>query len=295
MKLAENQKAWLKSLGRGPDADIDLTEAVLSIAAMERPGVALEPYRRHLGRLVKDVGGYAKNAPGGTAGRADGQGLGSGLGLKAEALREVIVKRYGYRGSEEAFDDRHGENLMQVIDRRRGLPVMLGILYMHAARGLGWTITGIDFPGQFLVRLEDCGERMIIDSFGGGRELTPRDLREICKAVAGNEAELTPDHYRSMANRDIVLRVLNNIKVSLLKAERLEDALEYIEAMLLFAPDVSYLWREAGLLHARLDNIKAAVAALEEFLRRESDGGSGGDSGNSRASALLQELRGRLG
>jgi regulator of sirC expression with transglutaminase-like and TPR domain len=178
---------------------------------------------------------------------------------------------------------------MRVIDNRRGLPVVLGILYIHVARRLGWTMTGLDFPSRFLVRLEHDGRRLILDPADGGAALDPTALRALLKTVAGNDAELTPDHYRPAGNRAILYRMQNNIKVRLLKDTKLEEALKVIEAMALFAPAMPDLWREAGVINARLDNLRAAVAALEEYLRR-----SGGDPDRQKASALLQELRGRL-
>jgi regulator of sirC expression with transglutaminase-like and TPR domain len=109
------------------------------------------------------------------------------------------------------------------------------------------------------------------------------------KAIAGNHVELKPEHYREMGNRDLLMRLQNNIKARLLRGGRLYDALEVIEAMLLFAPARPELWREAGLIYARVDRVKDAVAALEEYMKR-------GTTGDARynTSVLLQELRQRL-
>ena len=200
----------------------------------------------------------------------------------------VIVKRYGY-GATDDFDDLDAANLMRVIDTRSGLPVVLGILFIHVSGSLGWQVSGIDFPGRFLVRLECGGERVIIDPFAKGRALTAHNMRDMLKALSGNHAELTPKHYRDMSTRAILLRLQENIKTRLLREDRLEDALDVIETMLLFAPDASYLWRECGLLQARLDRVREAVASLEEHLRRS----SGADTYYS-TSLLLQRLRARL-
>ncbi len=272
-------RARLVRFGALADGRIDPAETALVLGSVERPGVSMEPYRRHLKRLAAEAAAYADSA--------DGPG---GLGLRVETLAQVIARRYGYGGAEDAYDDPDSANLMRVIDRRRGLPVALGIIYIHVARALGWPICGIDFPARFLVRLEDDGNRVIFDPFDGGRLLSAKDMRDLYKAVAGNHAELTPAHYRALENRDVLVRLQNNIKVRLLRAENLEEAVETVETMLLFAPGRAALWREAGLLHARLDNVPAAVAALEEYLRH-----STGDPARYRTSVLLQELRGRLG
>ena len=269
-------RSQLVHIGAAPDGDIGLAETALVLASIACPRVAIEPYRRHLAKLVAEVAAYAgTEEPGGP-------------GLPAEALRQVLARRYGYIGAEDGEEE--DANLMRVIDRRRGLSVALGIIYIHVARGLGWTIDGIGFPASFLVRLEVDSRRLILDPFAGGRVLAPKDMRAMYKALAGNQAELTPAHYRALGNRDILVRLQNNVKSRLLGTERPEEALAAIEAMLLFAPDEAALWREAGIINARLEKVEAAVAALEEYLRCNT-----GDDARYRASALLQELKSRLG
>ncbi|MFQ5765250.1 MAG: transglutaminase family protein, partial [Rhodospirillales bacterium] len=201
MRLPPDIRQRLTAIGESADGDIDLAEAALVLAAVDRPGVPLEPYRRHLERMVADVRAYA----GGTEPPAD-------LALRIESLVQVIAQRYGYGGTEEVFDDLDAANLMRVVDSRSGLPVVIGILFIHVARALRWPIAGLDFPGRFLVRIEADGARRILDPFDGGRVLEPRDLRDMFKAVAGAHVELTPDHYRVMGNRDILLRLQQNIK-----------------------------------------------------------------------------------
>lgn len=278
MSLSAAIRDPLRKIGEQADGDINLAEAALAIAAADRPRAGLEPYRRHLAQMAQEVAVHAGSSRG--ASDLDGQ---------IEALSHVVCRRYGYGCDAETFDEMEAANLMRVIDSRRGLPVVLGILYIHAARAQGWTMAGLDFPLHFLVRLEHAGERRILDPASGLRVMEPAELRALLKAAAGNEAELAPAHYAAMDNRAILYRMQNNVKIRQLRTGQLEDALQTIETMALFAPDAAELWREAGLVNARLDNFGAAVTALEEFLRR------GGDPAARReAQELLQRLRARL-
>jgi regulator of sirC expression with transglutaminase-like and TPR domain len=271
--------AELTRIGKLPDERINLAEAALLLAAIHRPRALFEAYRRHLGRLAADVAAYT--GEGENAGR---------LEMRAEALTQVIARRYGYGGDPIEEDPAEAASLTQAIDRRTGASVALAILYIHAADTLNWPVAGIDFPARMLVRLEHGGRRLILDPFDGGRVVGPETLRGMLKEATGYHAELNPSHYRSMGKRDVLIRLQDNIKSRYLGEDRLEEALETVETMLLFAPEVAALWREAGLLHARLDNVKAAVVALEEYMRHNT-----GDSARYRTSLLLQELRGRLG
>ena len=278
MRLPLDIRARLTEIGGAEDGAIDLFETALVLAAADRPGARLEPYRRHMEGIISEVRTYV----GSTEPLVP-------LGLRIEGLVQVIIKRYGYGGTQEVFDDLDAVNMMRVIDSRSGMPIVIGILFMQTARTLGWDICGLDFPGRFLVRLEAGGERRILDPFAGGTVVEPRDMRDMFKAIAGNHVELRAEHYRDMGNRDILLRLQGNIKIRLLREERFDDALETLEVMLLFAPDKLELWRETGLLHARLDHIKDAIRALEEYLRR-----CGTDETRYNTSMLLQELRARL-
>src|SRR5260370_26153674 len=151
---------------------------------------------------------------------------------------------------------------MRVVDRRKGLPVALGILYMDAGRAQGWETVGLAFPGHFLVRLSDGPERLILDPFHGGRVCTAAELRELLKATAGLDSELQTEHYAPVSDRDVLLRLQNNLKARLIQAERYQQAVTVAETMLMLAPDLAELWREAGLLHAKLGNMRSDAAAL---------------------------------
>lgn len=262
----------LRQIAGLQDSAIDLAAAALALAALERPDTPRDRYLHHLSLLVRD-----------TADLFDETKSKPVLESRAEALRKVIVERYGYDGDRDSYDDLENANLMRVIDRRRGLPVTLGILYLHCARGQDWRADGLNFPGHFLIRLEHEGDRLILDPFDGGKIRSAADLRTILKQVAGADAEIQPSHTATVGNRAILLRVQNNIKARLLRNQRREDALGALEAMLMIAPGQAPLWYEAGLLNAELDNLRAAIISLQQAI----------DLGTDHT--MLQECRAVLG
>ena len=271
-------EAELRRVGGQPDGEIALAETALLLAALDRPRVPFDRYTHHLSLLARDA------ADAGARAGAEGS-----LQARVDALNAVIRERYGYAGDRRTYDDLQNANLMRVIDRRKGLPVALGILYIHAARSQGWAIEGLSFPGHFLLRLERGGERAILDPFNDGVVRGAHDLREILRSVSGAEAELRPEHTAPVPNRDILLRLQNNIKLRLIQDGRPEDAMATLESMLMLAPGRAALWREAGLLHARAGNLRAAVMTLEHVLELA-------DTQHDRheAATLLQQIKGRL-
>ena len=266
---------FLRELGASGERVLPIAEAALALASFERLRVGFRRYRDHLRLLARDVGRHP--------------GAGVDLAARTRALNEIILLKYGYSGDELSYDDLQNANLIRVIDRRKGLPVALGILYIHSARAQGWDIAGLAFPSHFLVRLADATGRVIVDPFHGGQICGAAELRELLKAAAGQDSELSPEHYMEVSDRDVLLRLQNNLKARLLQAQDHERTLKIIETMLMLAPDLAELWREAGMLHRHLGNLRAAGAALEQYVVRAPDGAA-----RHQAAVILQQLRAQL-
>ncbi len=172
--LSPAVRVGLRAVAAQAEADIDVAEVALMLAVTGRPGVLLQPYRRHLAKMCEEVARHAGPEP--------------ALDMRIEALAEVIAKRYGYVGTQDAFRDLDCANLTYVMDRRGGLPVTLGIVYLHVARVLGWALSGIDFPPRFLLRLDHGGRRVLLDPFEGLKVLETPALRVLLKEFSGPEA-----------------------------------------------------------------------------------------------------------
>jgi regulator of sirC expression with transglutaminase-like and TPR domain len=268
----------LTSVGTAADSEIDIAKAGLALAALERQRTAPDTYQEHLAAIGTEM----QTAASGADVNAEGD---AGLFARATTLSKVLAGSFGYQGDRVTYDDLQNANLMHVIDRRKGLPVALAILYIHAARSQGWAIEGVNFPGHFVVRLHNAGRAVILDPFAGGEPCTTADLRRKLKAAAGEKAELQPEHYAAVGNRDILLRLENNLKIRLIQEGDLEKAAAVLERMLLIAPKHAPLYREAGLIQARLGNLSAARGALERFLEI-----SDNDSQRHHVARLIQDL-----
>ncbi len=270
----ESCARFLRGLGTAGAAFWPIAEAALALASFDRPHVGLARYRDHLRVIARDVGRHI--------------GAAGDLADRARALNEIILLKHGYSGDETTYDDLQNANLIRVIDRKKGLPVVLGILFIDAARAQGWSAAGLAFPGHFLVRLGD-GPGLILDPFHHGQVCSAADLRELLKAVAGADNELLPGYYAPVPDRDVLLRLQNNLKSRLLQEQRYERAVKIVETMLMLAPDLADLWREAGMLHRQLGNMRAAAGALEQFVVRAPEG-----MARHQAAVALQQLRTQL-
>lgn len=205
------------------------------------------------------------------------------------ALAGLLSGRHGYAGDTETYDDPANANLIRVVERRRGLPVALGIVWLHAAQSAGWVAAGVDFPGHFLVSLRFGANQVVLDPFAGGLPLDAAKLRSLLRRVAGPRAELHPAMLAPMPNRAVLLRLQNNIRSRRARAGDIAGALACAEDMLRIAPEAAELWREAGALHQKLDYITAALRCYARFLAL-----SPGTDGAEQARAAMDELRSRL-
>jgi regulator of sirC expression with transglutaminase-like and TPR domain len=263
----------LADIGGRSDADIDLAEAALALAALDQPDRPLDPYRAHLAELGSRL---ALKAPHTLA-----------AAQRAAALAETMAG-FGYEGDSETYEDLANANLMQVVDRRRGLPVSLGILYIHLARSQGWPAEGVNFPGHFLVRIGGAGGSVVIDPFAGGRVLDGAGLRAVLKRV-GQNRELRPDDLAGLRNRDILLRLQNNIKQRALTAGEKERAASVLGTMLLIAPSEAGLWLELSGLMGELGSLQDAVRLAERAAEVTADAAQ-----RRNARALAAGFRQRL-
>jgi regulator of sirC expression with transglutaminase-like and TPR domain len=255
-----------------PDETFPLAETALAIALQDRPEAALDPYLGHLEALADEAGHQAQ--------RHDA----------ARALSVALHGQFGYRGDDEQYDDLRNADLALVMDRRRGLPVALGILWIHVARANGWEAQGLSFPNHFLIRVDAPGGRAIVDPFHEGRTLSPAALRTFLKEVAGPDAELMPAFHAPVSDRDVLLRLLNNHKIRHLRAGDGLAAAAAACQMSRIAPARPELIRDTGIIEARSGSLSAAIATLGRYAGMP--GVATGD--REQAVALIDALRARL-
>lgn len=266
----EELRAWSEV----PDDLIDIGAAALALAALRFPGRELSPYREHLDRLSSEVALAARNMKP------------QRVEQIVTLLSETIAGHHGYLGDDETPDAPDNANLIRVIERKRGLPVALGIIYLAAARANGWDAVGLSFPEHFLIRLEFNGRRAIIDPFAGGTIVAVPHLRTLIKAKLGDAAELKPEYYTPVGTRDVLLRLQNNLKLRFLRGGQDEAAAGVLEGMLLLEPTRAVLWREFGMALTRLGEEHRAIIALENYLTLAGD-----DSFQLQTLQLVEQLK----
>lgn len=273
--------SYLRHVGTLCDAEIDMGEAALALALAFMPGLNVDRYRQHLRKLSDHVREEYQSRL-----RMKERDT---LHLRVQVLRKIIHEAHGYSGDDSTYDDIQNVSLIRVIERRKGLPVSLGIIYIVLARAMGWDIEGLNFPGHFLLRLQKDGERNILDPFRGGQEMDAAALRQLLKSVVGKGAELSHNYYDPVGNRDILIRLQNNLKKRLIDAEDYAAAVQVIETMEAIAPDEYRTLFDKGVLYAKLGQRQQAETALVDYISRVPDARD-----RQQAQALLAQIRENL-
>lgn len=268
---------YLRHIGRTEDRDIDIGEAALALGLIFLPGLNLDRYRQHLRKISEHLSEefFARLKK-----EEDT------LALRVEMLRKIIHESHGYQGDEKNYDDIQNANFIRVIERRKGLPIALGILYIILARRMGWTCHGLNFPGHFLIRLDMGSERVILDPFKEGREMNAAELRQLLKSIAGKKAELSHNFYDCVNNREILLRLENNLKKRLIDGEDYGHAIIVAEAIEAFSPLEYRTYLDKGVLYAKLGQNQQAIIALEAYIEKAPSAKERHD-----AKILLQQIK----
>ena len=254
-----SKETVLQDLGKNSDHEIPLAETALLLSATYSAGIDLGRYRTHLEKIVEEVGSRFK--------ALRDAGADDSAETRLAALKHIISDQYQYSGDTENYDDLQNADLVRVIDRRKGLPIALAIITLHAAHAQGWVMEGLNFPGHFLLRLEVGSQRLITDPFNNFQIMQAPDLRALLKKIAGPEAELAASYYESATSRDVLIRLQNNIKHRQIEHEDYIGALETVEQMRLIAPLENRLLFDSGVLYARTGHIIKAIDVLEDYLK----------------------------
>lgn len=235
-----------------PEEEVDLAEAALLIAAEEYPQLPAEPYLQRLDVLAERV--------------RDRLGVETAPLLVLQELNRVLFSEEGFRGNAEAYYDPRNSFLNDVLDRRVGVPISLSIVYLEVGWRLGLPLAGIGFPGHFLVRYEGEVIRVLLDPFDAGRLRFEDQAQELLDRVYGGLVRLQPEFLEPSGRKDMLVRLLKNLKAIHLNARDDAKALAAIERILLIRPGAPAELRDRGMLLARSGRAAEAVADLERYL-----------------------------
>jgi regulator of sirC expression with transglutaminase-like and TPR domain len=244
----------------GPDRDeenIDLIRAALVIARAEYPGLDIDAYTARVDELAQRIVAIAPDLH---AQRTIG------------ALNHVLFVEEGLRGNRDDYYDPRNSFLNDVLDRSLGIPITLSIVYMEVARRIGFPLAGVGLPGHFLLKhYASPGQEMLIDCFNRGDILSQQDCQRRLDDIYAGEISLLPEFLHPVSRRQILTRVLNNLKTVYLSTRDFRKALTIADLMLVIHPRSPEDVKQRALLRYSLALHKLAGEDLEEYLKMSPD------------------------
>ena len=235
-----------------PEEELNLARAALLVAREEYPQLPIDRYLMRLDVLAEE-----------TRDRLGSESV-APLVL-AEVIRHLFVVRK-LRGNRDHYHDPRNSFLNDVLDRGLGIPLTLAVVLLEVGWRLGLPMEGVNFPGHFLVRYPGEAVEFLIDPFHGGRIRFREEAQKILDRQHGGIVRLEEHHLKTATKRDMVVRLLLNLKGIYQRSADDARALSVVERILIVQPTAPSQIRDRGYLLARLGRADEAVTQLETYL-----------------------------
>jgi regulator of sirC expression with transglutaminase-like and TPR domain len=264
-RLAETMSQRLRQIVSGPDEAISLAEAALLIAGHEYPDLPVSSYLSRMEELAEMLS------------MRIGQGA-SALERIAE-LNQFLFGDLGFAPNSENYYDPRNSFLNEVLERRTGIPITLSVIYIELGRKIGLPLHGVSFPGHFLVKCAVPEGAVVLDPYSGGISLGLQDLQKRLREVRGGEVSraIVAELLVSASNKEIIVRLLRNLKAIYLREHDLDKALPIMDWIVAMVPEQAPELRDRGMVYQELECPRAALADFEAFLERSPEWEDAGD------------------
>jgi regulator of sirC expression with transglutaminase-like and TPR domain len=240
------------------DERLDLARAALTIARTEYFDLSVENYLRRFEDLARRV-------------RARITDLGD-ASQSISALNRVLFDEENFRGNRDNYYDPRNSFLNDVLSRRLGIPITLSLVYMEVARRVSFPLFGVGMPGHFLVKHYDPeGRQVLIDPYNRGRILTPADCQRHLDKIYAGQLPLAAEMLMPVNRRQMLTRILNNLKSIYLAARNFRKALPMVDMILAIYPRSPEDVKQRASLRYSLGQLRGAVDDLETYLKMSPD------------------------
>jgi regulator of sirC expression with transglutaminase-like and TPR domain len=185
---------------------------------------------------------------------------------RARSLAEFLFQQQGFHGNRAEYGDPRNSYLNDVLARRTGLPITLSAIFLHLGQQLGLPVYGVGMPGHFIVGVTTEQAALYLDPFNGGAPLNRERCLELVQQSTGYQGRLDLRWLAPTPPRDIVARMLNNLRNVYSRAEDWPHALSVIERLRELQPAEAAHARDLGMVLYRTGALRRAAESLTEYL-----------------------------
>jgi regulator of sirC expression with transglutaminase-like and TPR domain len=251
----QSPEARFQEIIKRPDESVDLAEAALLIAKSAYPDLDVGRYLARIEELARDMRARVPED--------------STEAELISALNRFLFEEQGFGPNVEDYYDPRNSYLNEVLDRRVGIPITLSILYIEVGRRVGLPLQGVSFPGHFLVKCKLAEGMVILDPYCGGISLSLQDLQHRLREARGGEVSraIVAGMLVSASKKDILVRMLRNLKAIYLEQKDYARALSIIDWIVVLLPAEAGEVRDRGFAYLKLECFRAALEDLERYLQ----------------------------
>jgi|SRR5215469_1085322 len=235
------------------DEKIDLVRSALVIARMEYPNLEIEEYAGRIERMARRAAAIAPDLD---------------PVRTLAALNQVLFEQANLRGNRDDYYDPRNSFLNDVLDRGLGIPITLSMIYMEVASRMGFHLVGVGMPGHFLLKHYGAdGQERLIDCFNRGDILSRQDCQTRLDEIYSGEMELRPEFLHPISRRQILTRMLNNLKTVYLSTRNFRKALPIADLILVIYPQSPEDLKQRALLRYSMGIHNLAAEDLDAYLK----------------------------
>ncbi|VAW56971.1 Protein sirB1 [hydrothermal vent metagenome] len=257
--MMNSDRSALKKLLNLPDNDISLAKAAFMIARIEYPTLDIDDNLLKIKNIAKEINNRLPD-------RANAAEI-------LKQLNHVLFFEKGYAGNSTSYYDPRNSFLNDVLDRKLGIPISLSILYIELGQALGLPLSGVAFPGHFLVKLEISDGAIVLDPYFGGISLDEDDIEERLREYYGKKLAKSRANgvLASCTKKEIVLRVMRNLRNLYMQNNNGMKALPLADLMVEIEDDRLDALKARASIYEQLECSIPALADYQDYLKLSPD------------------------
>ena len=245
------------SLAQSDDSEIDLGLGALLIAKDIYPELDTSVYMEQLDQMALE----AKERIGGI----------DEPSKQIARLNRYLFKEQAFKGNQDDYYNPRNSCLNDVLERKLGIPITLSVVYIETSKRIGLPISGVGFPGHFIVKHQGEHLETYIDPFHGGRVLSEDALRDRLASVFDEPTPLQPEFLNEVGNKEILARILRNLKNIYFQEKAYARTISASERISWLFPDFAEEYRDRGYLYYKVKAYGKSRGAFQEYLRISGD------------------------
>ena len=242
----------LRELLKSDDSGAPLDLAALELSRIEFPNLDPRPFMDILDSYAAEIDGRLR--------------MGYDPVERLQVLHEFFFREQGFAGNETDYYNPRNSCINEVIASRQGIPISLAVVYLSVAKRLEMPMAGVGLPGHFIVRYDEDGFQTFVDVYNRGQLLDRDECFALARRMTGMDLAVSPGILNAVSNRQIMVRMLNNLRSIYLRGKSYVKAGQVLDLLVEAAPADADSYVLRGAVNVELRKYRAAKSDFERYL-----------------------------